>query len=61
MFDQKKYIREYNKDKYDLFSLRLPKGYKDKFKAIAAKEGLSMAAYIKKLVDENEIQFASSS
>ena len=55
MFDQKKYIREYNKDKYDLFSLRLPKGYKDKFKAIAATEGLSMAAYIKKLVDENEI------
>lgn len=54
-FDQQKYINDFKKEKYDNLSVNLPKGYKEKFKAIAAKEGLSMAGYIKRLVDENEI------
>lgn len=52
-FNQAEYIKNFNKETYDSISLRVPKGYKEKFKALAASKGLSMAALIVKMVDEN--------
>lgn len=53
-FNQAEYIKNFNKENYDCISLRVPKGYKEKFKQLAASHNLSMAAYIVQLVNEAE-------
>ena len=45
--------RKYNNKAYDSIQVMLPKGSKDIIKARAAELGLSMAAYIKGLVDKD--------
>ncbi len=39
------------KTKYDRFTLILPKGKKEKYQAIAGEKGLSLSAYIHKLIE----------
>lgn len=51
--NQIQYNTDYQKDHYDRLSILLPKGYREKVKAAAEREGLSNAQYIKKLIDEN--------
>lgn len=41
-FDQIKYINEFNKDKYDAITFRIPKGRKEDVKAVAKAEGKSL-------------------
>lgn len=53
-FNQAEYIKDFNKKNYDCISLRVKKGYKNKFKELAKSKGLSMAEFIVKLVDEAE-------
>lgn len=53
-FNQAEYIKNFNKENYDCISLRVKKGYKDKFKELAKRKGMSMAEFIVKLVDESE-------
>ena len=53
-FNQAEYIKNFNKENYECISLRVKKGYKDKFKALAKSKGMSMAEFIVKLVDESE-------
>lgn len=52
-FNQQEYIANFRKERYERFSVDLPKGYRDKFKALAASQGLSMAKFIMKIVDES--------
>lgn len=54
-FDQIKYISEYNKQHYDSITIRLPAGSKSEIKEKAAARGLSVAAYLWKLVQEDII------
>lgn len=51
-FDQIKYITEYNKEKYDSITFRVPKGTKAEWKSIIDKTGLSMNAFIVDAVEE---------
>lgn len=54
-FDRKhanEYGYQYKKDHYDRINLQLPKGYKEKLKAAAEKEGLTMTEFIKKTFDD---------
>ena len=53
-FNQAEYIRNFNKENYECISLRVKKGYKKKFKALAKNKGMSMAEFIINLVDESE-------
>ena len=53
-FDQAEYIKNFNKKNYECISLRVKKGYKDKFKALAKSHGMSMAEFIVSLVDKTE-------
>ena len=41
----------YNKKAYDSIMFRLPKGERDKIKAVAAEAGESLAGYIRKAID----------
>lgn len=52
-FDQRSYVDRYNKEKYDRIDIRLPVGSKDQIKAKADARGLSVAAYIWQLVQED--------
>lgn len=51
-FDYIEYKAEYTKTHYDIIKAELPKGYKDKLKKLASDNGMSMAAYIRSLIDE---------
>lgn len=42
----------YNEKTYDRINIAVPKGRKDKIKAMADKHGLSINGYICKLIDE---------
>ena len=42
----------YNEKAYDRINIAVPKGRKDKIKAMADKHGLSINGYICKLIDE---------
>lgn len=58
-FNQNKYIQEYNKKNYDRVNLILPKGEKEKLKAIAKEKGESLNSYIvtaitKRILDEKD-------
>lgn len=53
-FDQKKYINDYIKEKYDTVKVQFPKGYKDILKDRAKHLGFDgMSSYIKALVDKD--------
>lgn len=43
-FNQNRYVQEYNKKNYDRVNLILPKGEKDKIKAVAKEKGESLNA-----------------
>ena len=45
---------KYNKEKRDSLTLNLPKGKKNEYKAKAAEKGLSLTAYIMKLIEEDK-------
>lgn len=49
---QYKYIQEYKKKAYDRILIEVPKGTKDKWKAIAADHEQSLQAYIKQAVED---------
>lgn len=51
---EKRYARqnEYNKNKYDRFSLMLPTGYKEVIKEQAKKEGKSLNNFILEAIQE---------
>lgn len=51
-FDYVEYKAEYTKKHYDIIKAELPKGYKDKLKKLASDNGMSMAGYIRSLIDE---------
>ena len=58
-FNQNKYIQEYNKQNYDRVNLILPKGEKEKIKALAKKNGESINKYIitaieQRILDEKD-------
>lgn len=48
----KKTSAEYVRDNYDRIMLNLKKGSKDKLKELARKDGLSLTAYIRKIISE---------
>lgn len=43
---------EYNREKYDRFSLMLPSGYKEEVKRVAKKDGKSLNAFILEAIRE---------
>ncbi|MCQ2409819.1 MAG: hypothetical protein MJ068_04675 [Clostridia bacterium] len=43
----------YNDSKRENLNLGLPKGTKDKWKAIAAEKGMTLTEYITRLIDED--------
>ena len=47
-----KYKNKFNAENYDRYSLMLPRGTKEKIKAAADAEGLSVNAYINKAIAE---------
>ena len=47
-----KYNNEFNKEKYDRFSLMLPKGKKEIIKDKATENGESVNAFINRAIDE---------
>lgn len=51
-FDQIAYQNQYNKEKYDRFSLIMPKGKKDEIKKIAKERGMSLNEFINMAIDE---------
>lgn len=44
--------KEYNKEKYEQITMRVPKGTKEKIKAAAEAAGLSLTAYIMAAVNK---------
>ena len=44
--------REYNREKYEQITMRVPKGTKEKIKVAAEAAGLSLTAYIMEAVNE---------
>ncbi len=52
-FNETEYKNEYSKKNYDRILLALPKGYKSKIKVRASELEISMAGYIKKLIDRD--------
>lgn len=43
---------KYNQKNYDRFILNLPKGEKERYKAIAEESGMSLSAYIIQAIEE---------
>lgn len=50
-FDQQQYIKEYNKQRYDIVVVAVRKGKKQIIKDFAAKQGLSMTELIARAVE----------
>lgn len=53
-FNQIAYQNEYIKEKYDRINLTVPKGEKERIKAKAAAQGMSVNEYINKLIDNDK-------
>lgn len=51
-FNQIAYQNEYNRERYDRFSLMLPKGRKAELKAIADQKGMSLNELINSILTE---------
>ena len=52
-FDQIQYVRDYNAEHYERFTLLMPKGIKDELKAKAKAEGKSLSSYILDIIKEH--------
>ena len=50
---RKKAIIKYHKEKRDNLNINLPKGKKDEYKAKAERKGLSLTAYIVRLIEND--------
>jgi hypothetical protein len=48
------YTKEYNKKKYDVVHLKVPKGYKEKLKIISNINQMSMSALVCKWIDTHK-------
>lgn len=53
-FNQQEYKNAFNKAKYEQLAIRLPAGYRDQIKAKAEAKGMSVAAYIWQLVENDK-------
>nr|DAG67519.1 MAG TPA: hypothetical protein [Caudoviricetes sp.] len=53
-FNEQAYKNAFNKEKYEQLTIRLPHGSRDQIKEKAAAKGLSMAAYIWQLVENDK-------
>lgn len=53
-FNQQAYKDAYNKEKYEQIAIRLPAGCKGQIKDKAEAKGMSMAAYIWQLVENDK-------
>lgn len=55
-FNKNKYDQQYKKDHFDYLGIFVPKGTKDKVKAKAKEQGLTLSEYIRDLIakDLNE-------
>ena len=53
-FNQQEYKNAFNKAKYEQLAIRLPAGYRDQIKAKAEAKGMSIAAYIWQLVENDK-------
>lgn len=53
---QKKASIKYLADKTDSVQIRVPKGKKEEYKALAASKGLSLNAYIIKLIEQDKTE-----
>lgn len=51
-FNKIAYQNDYNREKYDRFSLMLPKGRKEELKALAAERGMSLNEFINTILTE---------
>lgn len=52
-FNEVEYKNEYSKKNYDRILFALPKGYRDKIKVRTNELEISMAEYIKNLIDQD--------
>lgn len=52
-FDPVKYVNDYNAEHYDRILVALPKGYREKLKAAAQAQGVSMTELIRSAIDSN--------
>lgn len=57
---QQKAVQKYVKDKYDRVVLTMPKGKKETVQADAARNGMSVNAYINAAIDEKMERDSSS-
>ena len=46
------YIENWKKENTDLIKIRVPKGKKEQYKALADKSGMSLTAYITSILEE---------
>ena len=51
-FDQIKYANNYNKENYDKIAIMVPKGERERWKAEAKKQGLSLSEMVRRAVAE---------
>lgn len=49
---QQKAVAKYMKENYDIYQIRMPKGKKDKIKALAESNGESLNGFINRVIDE---------
>ena len=52
MFNQKKYVQQYNKDHYSRLSVDLPKEAKEKLIDICNQKGISIRQYILEIIEK---------
>lgn len=52
MFNQKKYVQQYNKDHYSRLSVDLPKEAKEKLIDICNQKGISIRQYILEVIEK---------
>ena len=52
MFNQKKYVQQYNKDHYSRLSVDLPKEAKEKLIDICNQKGISIRQYILDVIEK---------
>lgn len=50
---QNRATQKYNKKAYDQLAIRVPKGKREEYNEYAAKRGLSLAAYIQELIEND--------
>lgn len=56
VFNQIEYQNEYNRQKYDIISLTMPKGNKERLKIAAAAAGKSVTKYINEAIEKALIE-----